>query len=796
MQSSKLKNALKELVFNQRKIIITTFLLITALMGWKALSLKVDAGFERLLPLEHPYIETFLGYREEFGGGNRIVVAVMQKDGDIFNAEYFDTLKKISDEVFFLKGVNKGRVKSLYTPNTRYTEVVEDGFDGGPVIPSRFDSSPVMLEKVRQNIIMSGELGRLVTTDFSGSLITAELLEADPVTGERLDYSVIAKTLEENIRQKYQNDKIDIHIIGFAKFIGDVAEGAKGVVVFFGLAFIVSAILMYFYAGSLRLTALALVCSLVAVIWQLGILTILDFGIDPMSILVPFLVFAIGISHGVQMISGWIGEALYGGEGDVAHPIVPAPENIAGLDSLEAAKRTFSKLIVPGSIALLSDTIGFFTVLLIDIGIIQEMAITASIGVAIIIVTNLILLPVLLSYIQLRNPEKYKHKRHKREELLDKVWQTLAKFTRPAWSLSVLSVALVLLGFGMWKAAELKIGDLHQGVPELRESARYNQDIKAITESFDIGVDVLSVIVATPVDSCINHEVMSAIDDFSWHVRNISGVRSVISLPVVARKINTGYNEGNPKWSVLSRNRYVLSQSISPINTNSGLLNASCEAMPVLIFTEDHKAETIDRIIKGIEEFDSGLDKEKFNLRMASGNVGIIAATNDAVEAAQLPIMIYVYLAIFILCLVTFKTFWGTLCILLPLFLVSVLSYALMSILDIGLKVSTLPVVALGVGIGVDYGIYIFSRMHSYLKENLSLEDAYYRAMRLTGKPVMFTAIILSAGVFTWNFSALKFQADMGLLLTFMFLVNMLAAVFMIPALARWLIKVKPGSSD
>ncbi len=791
MQSSDLKNKISNFIFSRREIIIAVFLIITGFMVWQASQLKVDAGFEKLLPLQHPYIKTLLQYRDEFGGGNRIVVALMQEEGDIFNAEYFTTLKEVNDAIFFLNGVNKSRVKSLFTPNTRYTEVVEDGFDGGPVIPSKFNTSAEMLSKVRQNIIMSGELGRLVTTDFTGSLIMAELLDRDPESGERLDYKDVAKALEKDIRQKYQTDKITVHIIGFAKSIGDIAEGAKGVVAFFGFAFIISAFLLYLYSGSLRLSALTLVCSVVAVIWQLGFLTTLGFGIDPMSILVPFLVFAIGVSHGVQMISGWIGEILYGGEGDILHPVVPAQESTQGLDSLAAAKKTFLKLVVPGSIALLSDTIGFFTVLLIDVGIIQEMAITASIGVAIIILTNLILLPVLLSFIKIKNLDKYKHKRHQSETRLDKVWVTLAKFTQPLWSVAVLSVALVLLLVGLWLGGELKVGDLHQGVPELRESSRYNQDTKKITESFDIGVDVLSVIIATPKDGCIDYEVMSAIDRFSWHVRNIPGVQSVVSLPVLAKKINAGYNEGNPKWQVLSRNRFVLSQSISPINTNSGLLNASCEAMPVLVFTEDHKAETINRIIRGIEAFEPGVGKEKFDLRMASGNVGIIAATNDAVKAAQLPIMIYVYLAIFVLCIITFKTFRGTLCILLPLSLVSVLSYALMAVLDIGLKVSTLPVVALGVGIGVDYGIYIFSRMHIFLKDNMSLQEAYYRAMRLTGKPVVFTAITLAVGVFTWNFSALKFQADMGLLLTFMFLVNMLAAIFLIPALAHWLLKNK-----
>jgi len=791
-----IKNLLERFIFSIRPLIIVVFVLATVFMAFSASKLHVAAGFEKLLPLEHPYIKTLLEYRNDFGGGNRIIIAIMQKEGDIFNGEYFDTLKKATDSVFSLQGINKARVTSLFTPNVRYTEVVEDGFDGGPVIPSRFNSSTEMLDKVRANIIKSGQLGRLVTADFTGSLITAELLDKNPETGEKLNYQAVAQSLETDLREKYQSDQIDIHIIGFAKSIGDIAEGARSVIFFFAIAFFITALLLFLYSGSIKLTLLPLLCSVIAVIWQLGLLTLLGFGIDPMSILVPFLVFAIGVSHGVQMISGWMGEVMYGGsEPDIEHPAVPVPEVVTGVNENEAARRAFSKLIVPGSLALASDTIGFLTVLLIDIGIIQEMAITASLGVAVIILTNLFLLPVLLSYTKLNKLEDYREKRRKSEEKRDKLWRTLAKLTRPKNAIVTLSIAAVLLFAGLWKGQDLKIGDLHQGVPELRENSRYNMDTKAITQHFAIGVDVLSVIIKAPVDGCINYDIMEAIDRFSWYAQNIPGVQSVISLPFAAKRVNAGYNEGNPKWNVLSRNRYVISQSISPITSKSGLLNTSCEAMPVLIFTRDHKAETINVITEEIAKFESGLTEEQFDMRMASGNIGIIAATNDSVAEAQLPIMVYVYFAIFVLCLLTFKSIKGTLCILLPLGLVSVLSYALMAVLDIGLKVSTLPVVALGVGIGVDYGIYIFSKMHQFLKQGMPLEEAYYRAMRLTGKPVLFTAFTLAIGVFTWVFSDLKFQADMGVLLTFMFLVNMLGAVLLLPALASLLLKNTPAKS-
>lgn len=738
-----------------------------------AMKLKVDAGFSKLLPLQHEYMQTFTKHREEFGGVNRTLVALIAKEGDIFTTEFLDALKQSTDDIFFIEGVDRTRVTSIFTPNVRFTEVVEDGIAGGNVVPDDFQNTPEGLAKVKENIIKAGIVGRLVANDFSGALISAQLLEFNPNTGERLDYVEVARQLEENIRQKHSSAlvavDIDYHIIGFAKVIGDITEGAKRAVLFFIVAFFITALLVYLYSQSLKLTIIPLICSLVAVVWQLGMLPLLDFGIDPMSILVPFLIFAIGVSHGVQMINSFRAELFFGN------------------NSMDSAKISFRRLLVPGAIALLSDTIGFITILLIDIEIIQEMAITASLGVAVIILTNLFLLPVLISYIKLA--ENYKDKLGHRVSKLEPLWVKLARVSERSQATKIIIISFVLLGFGVWKGADIRIGDLHRGVPELYGDSQYNIDTDVIAERFSIGVDLISVIVETIPEGCINYEVMDTIDRFEWAMRNVDGVQSVIGLPTIAKRINAGWNEGNIKWQVLPRNQSVLVQSVSYVPTSSGLLNSDCSVIPVLIFTKDHKAETISNIVDNIKSFRKEFDSDSIKFKLATGNVGVMAATNEEVDAAQFQILIYVFSAIIILCLLTFRSIAGTLCIVIPLALVSLLVYALMSILEIGLKVNTLPVVALGVGVGVDYGIYIYSRLDTLLKEGMSLKAAYAETLQITGSGVIFTGTTLAIGVATWIFSPLKFQADMGILLTFMFLVNMLGAILLLPALANYLVK-------
>ncbi len=762
-------------LFAHRRGFVVLFAAITLCMGWAASRLQVDAAFTKQLPLGHEYIRTFVQHQEQFGGANRIVIALMMREGDIFNPGYFDLLRSLTDEVFFIPGVDRASVTSLFTPNVRFVETVEDGFAGGNVIPADFRPTAEGLAIVRENIIKSGRVGQLVANDFSGAIVSAQLLDVDPATGARIDYLAVARHLETGIRERIEARasevavNIGIHIIGFAKVIGDVSDGAMGVILFFAISVALTSLLVRFYAQSWRLTLLPIVCSLVAVVWQLGLLHLLGFGIDPMSILVPFLVFAIGVSHGVQMISAYRVEVFLGANRHLA------------------AARAFRQSLLPGGVALVTDTIGFITLLLIDIGIIRELAITASLGVAVIILTNLLFLPVLLSFVELR--PSYAAKVHARAKTLAPCWAALDKVTNPGPSLVVIAAAAVLFVGGYRMAGGVRIGDLHTGVPELRQDSRYNRDSAVITEKFSIGVDLLTVIAETVPNGCVEHDVMDEIDRFAWRMRNVPGVQSVVALPTVAKVVNAGWNEGSLKWRMLPRSTGTLALAVSPIETSSGLLNADASVLPVHVFLVDHKAETIERAVAAVKAFRDEHPSERVTFRLATGNVGVMAATNEVVRAAQFPILLWVFASVIALCLVTFRSLRATFCIVAPLALVSVLAYVLMVWLEIGLKVSTLPVAALGVGIGVDYGIYLFTRIQQGLRRGMALEEAMLTAFKMTGTSIVFTGVTLALGVATWIFSDLKFQADMGVLLAFMFFLNMIGAIVLLPAIARWLFR-------
>nr|WP_040459276.1 efflux RND transporter permease subunit [Gayadomonas joobiniege] len=759
---NRLIHVLQKLIFKNRLLIILSFFVLTLFFAYKASQIQLDASFNKNIPLQHPYMQTYLQYQDDFGGANSILIAVCDKSGNIYKGEFFNKLKQVHDQLFFIPGVDRSSVLSLFSPAVRYTEIVEEGFTGGPVISADFDYSEKSLQKVSRNVEKSGQIGRLVSNDGACAMVQGVLLDINPETQQPVDTIKFAQHLESDLRQSLATAEHSIHIIGFAKMVGDVAAGAKDVIYFFGLSILITSLLVYLFCRSILLTLLPVICSIVAMVWKIGILSWLGYGIDPMSVLLPFLIFAIGVSHGVQMINSTAKRVVI--DGSVKN----------------AAKQSFRRLVVPGFIALLSDCIGFITILSIDIGIIQELAIAASIGVAVIILTNLILLPVLISYLN-----NHQVKVVNSHTVVTQLWQKLSFLVRPdvAAAASVIMVLLFILG--SWQARDMQIGDLHAGAPALHESSVYNQDTFLITDKFSIGVDILTVVAESKVDACTDYSIMKSIDNFEYQLSQVNGVQSTVSLAKVAKTITAGYNEGNPKWRVLPENTATLAQSVSRVPTSSGLLTSDCSRMTIILFLNDHKAQTIDRVISAVKRMSTDFESDNLKFKLALGPAGVMGATNEAVSEAQNPMMIYVFGAVFVLCLATFRNLKATLAVILPLYLVSVLAQALMTQLQIGLTVYTLPVIALGVGIGVDYGIYILSSLVEKLKQGEPLQQAYFDALIERGSAVVFTGFTLAVGVSTWLFSSLKFQVDMGVLLTFMFLVNMLGAVLFLPALCR-----------
>ncbi|WP_200625983.1 efflux RND transporter permease subunit [Pseudomonas sp. LAM2023] len=771
-------NALERLVFNHRLSFVLGMLLVTLVLGYMALTrLELRPSFDKMLPQSHPYIHNYLENRSSLRGlGNAVRVVVENTQGDIFDPGYLQTLRHINDELFLSQGVDRAWVKSLWSPAVRWTEVTEEGFQGGPVMPDGYQGAAADIEQLRQNIERANIVGSLVARDFKSSMLIVPLLDQDSATGKGLDYHAFSEKLEQ-LRSQYQaSGQYRIHVIGFAKLVGDLIDGLIQMMAFFALALLTSLVIIYCYTRCVRSTLLVVLCSLTAVVWQLGIVAWLGYAIDPYSILVPFLIFAIGVSHAAQKMNGILQDIGRGTHRQVA------------------ARYTFRRLFVAGVTALLADAVGFAVLMLIDIPVIQDLAITASIGVAVLIFTSLLLMPVALSYVGVGRKAAERalaiDARAARHRGFGRLWDLLDRFTERKWASAALLAALVLAVLGIRGSLQLQIGDLDSGAPELRADSRYNLDNAYITQHYALSSDTFAVMVKTAPEGCLQYQTLVLADRLAWELQQLPGVQTTVSLANAVRQITAGTYEGNPRLNSLQHNQDVLNYAAQQASVNAPeLFNNDCSLMPVIAYLKDHRADTLAQVAAVAERFAQANSNAEQQFLLAAGSAGIEAATNVVVREANHRMLLLVYLAVTLFCLFTFRSWRATLVAILPLMLTSVLCEALMVAMGIGVKVATLPVIALGVGIGVDYALYLLSVQLHYQRTGLSLAQAYQKAVAFTGRVVGLVGITLAAGVVGWAWSPIKFQADMGLLLTFMFLWNMLGALVLIPALSHFLLR-------
>jgi predicted RND superfamily exporter protein len=763
----------ERVLFNNRPIILFLCFLATIFFGFEATHARLNADYNKMIPVHQPFIVNFLNHNNVLHSqGNAIRIAVQADQGTIINAHYLKVLQEISDQVYLLPNVDRAWMTSLWTPSTRWTAVTAQGLATGPVIGDSYDGSPAQLQVVQQNIYKTGRVGDLVSNDFTSSIIYVPLLQFDGLTNQPLNYGYLARELNA-IRIKYASQGVTLHIVGFGMVVGDMINDIVPILVFFIVSALIAMAMLYWFTRCVRSTLLVVTASAIAVVWQMGCLPLLGYDLSPYSVLVPFLVFAIGMSHGAQKMNGVMQDIGRG-----THPLV-------------AARFTFRRLFLAGFSALMCDAASFAVLLTIHIQAIRELALLASIGVAILIFTNLIMLPMTLSYTGVSKKAALRSLRN--ESATGRVdhplWTFLDKFTRKPYATAAIVVALVLGGIGLAAGRHLQVGDLNQGAPELRQSSQYNRDNAYIIDHYSTGSDTLIAMVDTPPQDCVAFPALSAMDRLGWQLQQMPQVQSTQSLGSFVPAVITLVNENSPKWFELIRSQPVLD------NLQNGFLpdnltNFECTFDPFFISLRDHKAATLTAVVDKIQNFMAQPQNQdpSFKMSLAGGNAGIEAATNIVITQANRSMLALVYATVILFCFIVFRSWRAVLCAVLPLVLTSVLAQGLMVALGIGVKVATLPVMALGVGIGVDYALYVLGIVMKELRAGASLSDAYHRTLLFTGKVVLLTGFTLAAGVVTWSFAPIKFQADMGLLLAFMFLWNMLGAMVLLPSLAFFLL--------
>lgn len=766
---------LERMVFNHRLLFILLCAVISAGLAWQVRYVSINANFDKVIPASHPYIQNYFDNRDNLASlGNTVRLVVENPKGDIYDPQFLAVTRKINEDIFLTNGIDRSWMRSIWMASVRWTEVTEEGFRGGTVMPDDYDGSAASIALLKRNLRAAGLIGDLVGSDQHSIMLVLPILATDPSSGAPLDYGTLGHKLEQ-LRGKYeaggQGYPVKIHIVGFAKLTGDLIDGLHLVMMFFFASALVAGLIILAYTHCLRSTLLVLACSAVSVVWLVGIVTALGFALDPYSILVPFLIFAIGVSHAAQKMNGIMKDIGLG-----THKYI-------------SARYTFRRLFMAGLTALLADAVGFAVLMIIDVPVIKDLAVTASIGVAVLIFTNLLLLPVLLSYVGVgaRAARRSLREEHAKPGVL---LRGLEALTQRSWARLAIVGAVILTGAGGWMALHLKVGDLDAGAPELRANSRYNQDVGYINANFRLSGDQFVVMVKTPSGGCDKFETLKEVERLSWALQQVPGVSSTTSLADNVQRTVAGLNEGNPKWLTISRNPMLIGGAVNwTLSDHPEVADTACSLIPVIAYLTDHKSDTLDRVLSVVEEFARTHSSKDLLILPAAGSAGIEAVTNIVVRDSILRMYAAVYGAVALLCFIAFRSWRAVVVALVPLIITSILSKALMVILGIGLKVATLPVIALGVGIGVDYSLYLLSVQLMQQRAGLPLQQAYAHALEFTGKVVALVGITLAAGVVMWAWSPIKFQADMGILLAFMFIWNMIGALILVPALSCYLLR-------
>jgi predicted RND superfamily exporter protein len=468
-----------------------------------------------------------------------------------------------------------------------------------------------------------------------------------------------------------------------------------------------------------------------------------------------------------------------------------------------AARYTFRRLFLAGLTALLTNIVGFMVLIIIDIPVIRALAIMTSVGVTGLIFTKLVLIPVLLSYIgvspgaakrslqdETGNAGPGAHGTRGQHRGMGRVWAALELLTQRRWALAAIIASAVLSAGALSIGTGLKIGDLDEGAPELRADSRYNLDNAYISRHYGLSSDQFAVIVKTPKGQCEHYEGLVDADRLGWELEHVAGVKAVTSFADQTRRVVAATSEGYYKWNTIARDAKTLGYAAGRvIQDNPDSMSPNCSVFTVTAYLADHRADTLARTLKVVEDFSATHNRPDAMFLPAAGSAGVEAVTNIVVQESFYLMHGVLYVAVILLCFITFRSWRAVLVAIIPLVITSILCEAIMVLMGIGVKVATLPVIALGVGVGVDYALYLLSIQLAIQRRGGSLREAYARSLQFTGKVVALVGATMAAGVVTWAWSPIKFQADMGILLTFMFIWNMLGALVLIPALSHFLLR-------
>jgi predicted RND superfamily exporter protein len=756
------------LTIKYRFPIIVITLILTLFLIYEIKNLSFKSVLSDTLPHNHPYVKIHNEFREIFGGANTMLIGLEAKEGDIFREEILEKIKKITDEIKFHPDAIRSQVISIARKKLKNIRGVGGGLDIQPFYRGgRVPDTKREIEQLREEIYANEAVrGYFVSMDGKAALIMANFKE-------EIDYYKLFLDLQKMIKEE-AGDDLNVYISGRPMLLGWIYNNNPKSIKIFIISLVAEMVVLSIFLNRLHwlLIPFPLFLGLLSAAWGLGIMGLMRFNLDPLGLVIPFVIGARVISHSVQLTERF------------------AEEYMIAKESKEAARGTLKTMLIPATTSIITDAAGLFIISLVPIPLLRELGIIAGTWLISTILGVCLLHQVILSYIP------YPFRLKKPDLGLDFLGKIL--HSAGTWLVEkkrnlgiVLTIWLVIFAVSIALSTKLKVGDPHPGSSLLWPESKYNTDDGNINKKFP-GTNALYVIMEGKHPEVLKEpSVLNTVEAFQIKMRECEGFGGAESLVEIIKKLNREFHEGDPKWAVIPHLKSVIAFYIfmyiskgepGDFDRYSDLKYKNGN---IIFYFKDHKGSTIEKAMDKAKDFLNGYEipSEHIDFKLAGGIMGVTAAVNEVVGKYNHIILFLALGVIYICCVVPYRSFVRGFILLVSLVIANFMAMGYMVLADMGMTINVLPVAAIGAGLGVDYGIYMLSRIGDEYQSTADWKKSVIITFSTTGRAVVITGITVIVGIIFWYFSNIRFQAEIGFLLAFLLAMNVFGAIFLVPTL-------------
>lgn len=742
-------------------------LFMTLVLGWFALHIEVRTVFEDMLPSHHEYVQTHEKFKDTFGGSNMVTIMFEVDEGEIFQIPVLEKVREVTMGLREVSAVNPYQITSLASKKLKEVRASTAGIESLPLMWPDLPADTAAMAELKQAVLRNPLVyGPYVSKDLQATLITVDFID------DQVDYSKVFHEIRSLIAS-VDDGKVHIRVVGDPMLYGWVGHYLPETFQLVGAALLVTLVMLFILLRTWRGLLLPLLSGAVSASWALGICRLLDINFEPLVIVVAMLITSRAVSHSVQIVNRFDDEL----------ELLPATADTSRI----AAKVSLTDLFRPGMLGVIADAACMAVVALSPIPMLQKLTVLAVVWVLTLTVSAVILTPVMLSFI--RKPHGMVHP-FNCIPLLNKVLDlaTAVSLSRGRYGVLVASLVAVVCA-GLY-SLNLKIGDANPGSPILWPESEYNVDSAAINARFE-GVDRMFVVLGEDGNHGLikGNEALQAMNSFQRFIEAQPEVGGSVSLADVLPQINLSLREGNPRYlelgdsSAMNGSLVAMLDSVSEPGDISRFADDQYANGAVTLMFRDRQGETIRTAVARIKEFISQNPLAQGEWHLAGGLIGVMAAVNEIILASQIEAIALALLVLALICTAVYRSSMAGMLFMVPVIISNMMTFAFMTWQGIGMSINTVPVAALGIGLGVDYAFYIADRIKEEFAIGKSAEEAVRISLHSAGMGVIVTASVLILATLLWWASSLRFQAEMGLLMAIWLSVSAFSALFIMPSL-------------